>query len=312
VSPAADSVGAGIPVTPLSANQRGILALIGGMCAYTVNDAMVKAIAQKYPIGEVIFVRGAMTTILIGATVLALGHAHDLRHIANKPVMIRSLFDGLSTACFVTALVYMKLAELAAMLQVAPLLLTAFSVLFLREVVGWRRWAAILVGFAGAMCVVKPTPAAFDIWALVALAAATSSALREMQTRRIERSVPTIVIAFAGSLGILVVGALFAAAGEWRPMAFEDLAMLAGAAVFVGLATYSIALAFRGVDISVVAPFRYSYLITSAIAGYLVFSELPDRWSALGAVLIVGSGLYALHREGVRRRELTATSRAAQ
>ncbi len=282
------------------------------MVAYTINDAMVKSIAHKYPVGEVIFVRGLMTAILIGAAVLALDHGRELRHATDKRILARSVFDGLSTACFIAALVHMKLADLAAMLQVSPLILTAFSVLFYRELVGWRRWTAILVGFAGAMFVVKPTPSAFDIWAVVAIAAATSSALREMLTRRIDRSVPTVVIAFMGSIGILVAGALFAATGEWRSIPAHDLAMLAGAAVFVGIATYSIALAFRGVDLSVVAPFRYSYLITSAIAGYLVFNELPDGWSAFGAVLIVGSGLYALHREAVRRREITAKATTAQ
>ena len=297
-------------MTSLSANQRGILALIGGMIAYTINDAMVKSIAHNYPIGEVIFVRGMMTATLIGICVVALGQAGKLRHAASKPVLIRSVFDGISTACFITALVHIKLADLAAMLQVSPLLLTAFSVLFYREVVGWRRWAAILVGFAGAMCVVKPEPSSFDVWALVALAAATSSALREMQTRRIDRSIPTVIVAFMGSIGILIVGALFAAAGEWRPIAPADLAMLVGASVFVGIATYSIALAFRGVDLSVVAPFRYTYLLTSAIAGFFFFSEIPDSWSAAGAVLIVGSGLYALHREAVRQRELSAKATA--
>ncbi len=281
------------------------------MVAYTINDAMVKSIAYKYPIGEVVFVRGLMTAILIGAAVLALGHARELRHAAGKPILIRSVFDGLSTACFIAALVHMKLADLAAMLQVSPLILTALSVLFYRELVGWRRWTAILVGFAGAMFVVKPAPSTFDVWALVAIAAATSSALREMMTRRINRSVPTVVIAFMGSIGILIAGALFAAAGEWRPIPARDLAILAGAAIFVGIATYSIALAFRGVDLSVVAPFRYSYLITSAIAGCIVFNELPDGWSALGAILIVGSGLYALHREAVRRRDVTAKAATA-
>ena len=298
-------------MSPLSANQRGIVALIGGMAAYTVNDAMVKAIAHKYPIGEVIFVRGLMTAILIGGMVAAFGHARNLRLAISKPVITRSAFDGLSTACFITALVHMKLADLAAMLQVSPLILTAFSVLFHREIVGWRRWTAILVGFAGAMFVVKPTPAAFDVWALVALAAAASSALREIQTRRIDRAVPTIVIAFMGSIGILIVGALFALTETWRAIPLGDLAVLAGASVFVGIATFLVALAFRGVDLSVVAPFRYSYLLTSALAGYLLFSELPDGWSAIGAVLIVGSGLYALHREALRRRAITAAAAAA-
>ena len=138
----------------------------------------------------------------------------------------------------------------------------------------------------------------------MALLAATSSALRETQTRQIDHSIPTIVIAFMGSIAIIVVGLLFAPAEQWHAVPTGDVAQLAVAAVFVGIATYLMAIAFRGVDLSVVAPFRYSYLLTSALAGYLVFSEVPDAWSVAGAVLIVGSGLYALHREAVRRREL--------
>ena len=146
---------------------------------------------------------------------LALGHARDLRHATGKPLLIRSVFDGLSTACFITALVHMKLADLAAMLQVAPLILTALSVLFYREIVGWRRWTAILRRLCRRACSWSSRrPSAFDVWALVALAAAMSSALREMLTRRIDRSIPTIIIAFMGSFGILIAGALFAAAGR--------------------------------------------------------------------------------------------------
>ena len=168
---------------------------------------MVKEIARNHPVGEVIFIRGLFTTLLIGAVVLALGHARELRRVFSRPIMLRSICDGLSTACFVAALVHMKLADLAAVLQVSPLILAAFSVLFFREKVGWRRWTAIVVGFIGALFVIKPTPSSFDVWALVAMLAATSSALRETQTRRIDHSIPTIVIAFMGSIAILGVGA---------------------------------------------------------------------------------------------------------
>ena len=133
----------------ISANQRGILAICGSMVAYTVNDAMVKEIARSHPVGEVIFIRGLFTTLLIGSIVVALGYAGELRRALSRPVILRSLCDGLSTACFVVALVHMKLADLAAVLQVAPLILAAFSVLFYRETVGWRRWTAIIVGFIG-------------------------------------------------------------------------------------------------------------------------------------------------------------------
>lgn len=276
---------------------------MGGMTAYTINDAMVKSIAHKYPAGELIFVRGVITALLILIAVFAFGHARHLWRATERPIVVRSIFDGLSTALFISALVHMKLADLAAIQQASPLILIVLSVLLYKETVGWRRWTAIAIGFAGAMFVVKPTPAAFDGWALIALGAATASALREMQTRRIDHSIPTTIIALMGSTGILIAGAAMAAPAGWRPMTTPDLVILAGCAVFIAIATYLIALAFRHVDISVVAPFRYSYLITSGLAGYLVFNELPDHWSVIGALLIVCSGLYVLHRETVRRRD---------
>ena len=119
------------------------------------------------------------------------------------------------------------------------------------------------------------------------------------------------MIAFMGSIAILTVGLLFAPTEQWHGVPAGDIALLAMAAVFVGIATYLMTLAFRGVEISVVAPFRYSYLITSAVAGYLVFSEVPDAWSVVGTMLIVASGLYALHREAVRRRDITGEATPA-
>jgi drug/metabolite transporter (DMT)-like permease len=290
----------------MTANQRGIVAICGCMASYTVNDALVKQILKDYPVGEVIFVRGLMSTLLIGGFVLGLGYAPQLRAAMSRLMATRSVCDGLSTACFIAALAHMQLANVAAVLQIGPLLITALSVLFFGEAVGWRRWAAVGVGFFGALLVIKPIPSAFDVWAIVAAGSALFAALRELYNRRIDHGVPTVVIAFWGAIGITLFGTLFASTEQWRTVATGDLVQLFVAAVFVGIAIYLMALGFRNVDLSVVAPFRYSYLITSAIAGYLVFRELPDGWTMAGAALIVGSGLYALHREAVRRRALAA------
>ena len=93
---------------------------------------------------------------------------------------------------------------------------------------------------------------------------------------------------------------------EWRPMALYDVGMLAISAAFVATGHYLIVIAFRGVDVAAIAPFRYTLLIWAGICGYLAFGEVPDRFAIAGSVLIVGSGLYALHREVVRRRTLAA------
>ncbi len=294
-----------------SANQRGIVAILGCMAAYSINDALVKQILAHHPVGEVIFVRGAISALLIGAAVAAFGHAGQIRRALDLRLGIRSVFDGLSTFCFIAALAHMPMANLAAILQIAPLLITALAALVYSETVGWRRWTAIAVGFAGALIIIKPAPSTFDVWALVAAGSALFAAFREIQTRRIDRSVPTLVIAFWGAVAITLFGGLSGATEEWRAIAPDDLVKLFVAAVFVGIAIYLMAAGFRGVDLSVVAPFRYSYLLTSATAGYLVFAEVPDTWAMVGAALIVGSGLYTLHREAVRRRNLTGDATTA-
>jgi drug/metabolite transporter (DMT)-like permease len=295
----------------LSNNQRGIAAICGGMTAYTLNDVVAKQILQTYPPGEVIFGRGVLCVLLIGAVALAFGHARPLRAPMSRPLAIRSLCDGLSTACFIAALAHMQLANIAAVMQIAPLLITALSVMLYREAVGWRRWTAIGIGFGGALLVIKPIPSEFNIWAVIAAGAALAAAVREIQTGQIGRVVPVLVVAFWGAVAITLCGAAFAVTEDWRWFGSGDLFLLSVAAVFVGIAIYLLALGFRDVDLSVVAPFRYIYLLTSALAGFLVFREVPDGWTVAGAALIVGSGLYTLHREAVRRRSITGTAMPA-
>ena len=298
-------------MSSLSNNQRGVLAICGCMASYTVNDVLVKQIMQSYPIGETAFVRGAMSSLLIGAVAVWFGHGAAFRAPMTRLLASRSLCDGLSTAAFLAALAHMKMANIAAVLQIAPLIITALSVMIYREAVGWRRWLAIVVGFAGALLVIKPVPSEFNIWAIVGAASALAAAFREIQTRRIGPGVPTLVIAFWGAVGITLCGATFLTAEEWRMFAVGDLLKLLVAAAFVGNAMFLLALGFRDVDLSVVAPFRYSYLLTSALGGFLVFQELPDSWTVVGAALIVGSGINTLHREAVRRRALTAKAATA-
>lgn len=275
------------------------------MMAYSVNDVLVKQILLTCPAGEVIFVRGVMSILLIGAFAVAFGHARRLGTM-SRPLAVRSVCDGLSTAGFIAALAHMKLANIAAVLQVAPLLITALSVVLYREQVGWRRWTAIGIGFFGALLVIKPIPSEFNIWALIGAASALMAAVREIQTRQIGQSAPVLVVAFWGAVAITLCGAAFAVAEDWRVLAPLELLQLFIAAVFIGIAIYLLVLGFRDVDLSVVAPFRYGYLLTSGVGGFLVFREIPDGWTVAGAVLIVGSGIYTLHREAMRKRDLSA------
>lgn len=298
-------------MSPLRANRRGTLALTGSMACYSVSDVLTKLAAQKYPYGEVLAVRGFLTIAIMLVVIAALGQLRFLRPALTPPILIRSMFEASASGMYVAALIHMPIANTAAVVMTSPLILTALSVFFYAEQVGWRRWTAISVGFVGVLFILKPTPSAFDAWALLALGAGFCGACRELMTRRVDPSVPTLVVAFMSVVALTLVGCAVGLTEQWRPMEWRELGYLSVSACFFSVAVYLIVLAFRGTDFSVVAPFRYTFLLWAAIVGYIIFREVPDGWSMLGAGLIVGSGLYALHREVVRRRAVAAQASAA-
>jgi drug/metabolite transporter (DMT)-like permease len=289
-------------------NRRGIIALTSACALFTFNDTLAKLTALIYPPGEVLFARGVGSMICVTVVLI---YAHQLSWLVGilKPIVIlRAALDAIANTAFILALTHMRLADLLAVNLVSPLLLTMLMAFFFNEPVGWRRWTAILVGLIGMLVIVKPNTNAFSIWALVAFAAAVASALRDLTTRRIATQVPTLAITFVSVIAVTSSGLILALGfGEqWALIEPKYLGFIGFAALALSVSTPFGVSAFRNVDISVVAPFRYTLLIWGAVAGYLVFNEVPDGWSLFGSSLIVGSGLYTLHRERVRHRETSA------
>jgi drug/metabolite transporter (DMT)-like permease len=287
------------------ANRRGIIAVLAATATFSLSDSIIKAVALKYPVGEALFARGIMTTVMVGTVLLTWGHGPALRHGLRGLVCARATLEAFAAILFTSAVIHMPLASLSTILMASPLILTVLSVIFFKEMVGWRRWSAVAVGFAGTLFVVKPTPESFNIWAFLGLICACTSASRDIITRKLDAGIPAIVISFMSAVSVTIAGWLLGFSETWSHLPFDQLALLAISAVFLAAGNFFIVLAFRGVDVSLVAPFRYSTLLWTGLAGYVAFGEIPDRWAFLGAALIVGSGVYALHREAVRGRELT-------
>ena len=289
-------------------NRRGIIALLAACALFIVNDSLTKLTALSYPVGEVLFVRGLMCLVLVGGSIIYAHQLKWLRSAFTPIVVLRAMLDAMVNITFVLALTHMRLADLIALNLASPLLLTMLSAFFLREPVGWRRWTAILVGFAGMVLIVKPSPASFNIWALAALGSAAGSAIRDLVTRRIDPGVSTLGISFTSVVGSTVASVILALVIEekWHVPTAEYLGYFAAAAVVLSVGSTLAVAAFRNVDVIVVAPFRYSLLIWSALAGYFIFGEVSDVYALFGATLIACSGLYTLHRERVRHRELSA------
>jgi drug/metabolite transporter (DMT)-like permease len=188
----------------------------------------------------------------------------------------------------------------------------AGAALFLNEPVGWRRWSAASVGLVGVLMIIKPGTSAFQPGSLLIVLSMVCVAARDLITRRLPARVPTVLIAVVAAVTITLVGAVMILFEGWTPPHAGEIGALAvcGASVLAGY--IFIIVASRTGDTALVAPFRYTYIAFAMLSSLLVFRETPDALSWLGIGLIVGSGLYMLHRERVvGRRSVTSSAAPA-
>jgi drug/metabolite transporter (DMT)-like permease len=296
----------------MSDNTRGALLMTGSMAAFTFNDAFMKALGEHLPLFQAIFLRGiGVTVFLIGLT-LWMGQLSLSSSRRDWWLMsIRAVSEMGGAWFFITALFHMPFANLSAILQALPLAVTLAGALFLRESVGWRRMAAILIGFVGVMLIVRPGAEGFTIYALYGLATVVCVTVRDLVSRMMSRSVPSLMVASVSALGVT----LFAAAGStletWAPVTGIVVLKLLGATVFVfGGYLFSVS-AMRVGDLAFVAPFRYTSLLVALVVGALVFRTFPDTLTLIGAAIVVATGLFTLYRERVTRRAALAAAAAS-
>ena len=202
-----------------------------------------------------------------------------------------------ATMAFLTALSKMPLANVTAILQSLPLTVTMFAAIFFGEKVGWRRWSAILIGFVGVLIIIRPGSEGFNQYSALALIAVGFITLRDAITRRLDTSVPSLFVALISAVPVLLFGGGMSVATVWTPMTtgMYGTIMLAGIAI-TGGHLFAV-MAMRNGEISFVAPFRYTGMIWAILFGFLLFSDLPDMTTIFGTVIVVGMGIYALHRE---------------
>ena len=291
----------------LSDNTKGALLMTASMASFTVNDAFMKLLGADLPLFQAIFLRGLGTTFFLIALTLWLG---QMRLAASRRdwvlMLVRAVSEMLGAFFFISALFHMPFANLSAILQALPLVVTLAGALFLGESVGWRRMTAILIGFAGVMLIVRPGPDGFTIDAIYGLATVLCVTVRDLASRMMSPAVPSLMVASVSALGVT----LFAGAGSsfetWAPVTLPVALHLAGAVVFVfGGYLFSVS-AMRVGDLAFVAPFRYTSLIVALVVGALVFGTFPDALTLAGAAIVVATGLFTLYRERLTRRTTTA------
>jgi drug/metabolite transporter (DMT)-like permease len=282
---------------------RGILLMCAGTAMFPFMNTAVKLLTARYPVAEIVWARftGHLIIMLI---VFLPQYRWTLLRTRRPTVQIgRSVLMLVSNMVFVMAIGRVPLATASAIGFTSPLIVTALSVPLLHESVGWRRWTAVLVGFGGALLVIRPGSGFHHPAVLLLLASAVAYALYLIGTRWVSRydnaATGIIFAALLGSLAMTVVlpFAFVMPRTLWDGLLFCSLGM------FGGVGHYLIIRAFQLGPAAVIAPLGYVELIGTSTLGYLIFDNFPDLWTWVGAGVIIASGIYVAFRERRRREQ---------
>jgi len=284
---------------PSAGNGSAVVLMTASMAAFAVEDALIKTLTVTLPLGQVVMTVGALGMAVFWMLLARQGGRLWTRDLLLRPVLLRNLGEAVGSTGFIMALALTELSSASAILQALPLALVMGGALFLGERVGWRRWSAILVGFAGVLLIIRPGTGGFEPRSVLALIGVAGLALRDLATRRMPRHIPSHQLS-ASAFATLIPGGLALVLLRDEPLRLPSGIEAAGftACVAIGVAGYAMMIvATRVGEASLVAPLRYTRLVFALIVAVLVFGERPDALTLAGAALIVSSGGFAMWRE---------------
>ncbi len=268
-----------------------------GMAGYVINDALIKLAADEVPLFQAILMRGICITTVLGIWMLKRGELASLVAIVDRAVAGRVVTEMLATAVYLTALLQLPLAGLSAVIQITPLAVTFAAARLLGEPVSVHRVGAVIIGFFGVLLVVKPWSDNFSPWFILGLVAVGLITIRELATKRIAPTIPSLAIAFSTAVSITAMGLVVTIVQGWRSPTPSSIGLLLGAAVFLTIGYLASVITVRVGDLSFSAPFRYSVLLFAIGLQIVVFGDIPDVLTFVGSGVIVAAGVWMFLRE---------------
>ncbi len=279
---------------------RAILLVLAATAMFSVSDTLAKQLSGSLPAIEITWLRW-IGFVLIMSPSIVLSGGRTLRTRAPGLQFLRTLGVLGSAVFFIAGLHYLPIASASAIAFVAPLLVTALSIPFLGEQVGPRRWAAVVVGLIGMLVVIRPGSGTFGLAALLPFLSAVSWAFALIVTRKlggIDRTSTTMTYSALVGLAALTLAVPF----DWVTPSLHHLGLAAAMAIASTAAQFFVVMAYRLGRASVLAPVSYVQLVWAGLLGFLVFGNIPDGWTLIGAGIIMASGIYTAHRERVVAR----------
>lgn len=276
--------------------------MAAGMFLFSAVDTHAKFLTATFHPVQIVWVR--QSGLLIGVLILlALRGLTVLRTDHPGLQLTRGAIAAGSATLFIIAVRYVPLADAVAVTFVAPFMVTVLGALVLREPVGVRRWTAVSIGFLGAMIIIRPGLGVVHPAMMLVLVAASLFALRQILSRVLSSSDRTATtVAYTALTGSLLLSVPLPFVWRW-PETTMEVGLLVSMAVLAAFAELLVIRALEVAQAVIVAPVHYSILIWGTMYGYLVFGQLPDLWTWVGAMIIVATGVYTLNRERLAIRE---------
>lgn len=287
-------------------NGKGLIFMALGMFMFSAVDTGAKFLTDSLHPIQIVWTR--QLGLLAGAIFLIATQGRSILVTSHpKLQVLRGAVAAGSASLFIFAIAFVPLADAVAVSFVAPFMVTLMAAFILREPVGLRRWAAVILGFIGTLIVLRPGMGAVHPAAALVVLAAFLFAVRQIISRALsdtDKTGTTIVYTAIVGSTILTIPLVFV----WKTPTSDQILLMIGIAILAGFAEVFVIKALEVALAVVVAPVQYSLMIWGTFYGWLVFGQLPDGWTWLGASIIIATGLYTLHREHLaarqRRREM--------
>lgn len=278
-------------------NRRGIGLMLAAMGAYALNDAFVKATAQALPPGQLLAVRGAFAAACIALMAGVTGHPLWRGLQVHPMLALRCVLEIAAALSSVLALARAPLATVSAIMMFAPLIIVTASGALGWETRSFRRLALSLAGLVGVIAIGQPWTAVgahgLGAGAGFAMLCALSLAGRDLVTRRLPVAIPSSSVTMLATVCVCAAGLLLGQQEQWKPLPASSTGLLLLAAIATSAGNLALISACRNADLSIVAPFRYSFVLWSVVLGALFWGEQPNLAATVGIATVVSAGILA-------------------
>ena len=271
----------------------GILFAVAAYFSFSILDAFQKTAVINHSIFQLLFIKYIFTLLLSCSEAKRKNNYKFWQSNNVKLQVLRSFFSIIESGCFVLAFRYLSLADVHSIGSLTPVIIVALSALILKEKVSPKTWIAIFIGFLGVLIILRPGLSIFDIKSLLPLMAAFFLGLYQVVTRKVSENDSTETSLFYTSLiGFIVMSIL--AFVYWQPLTLNSYFLFTGIGIFFSMGIYFQIIALSKARASIIQPFHYTLIFWAIILGYLVYDDLPNIPTIVGAIIIAASGIYVL------------------